>query len=168
MTCSRDGVADCGMAGRVQTAARSGRTWVGCLPVAPLTEPGAQAASASSRQTKGGASRSQDARTAGLQRAEGETCTSCTLPCTVLGKIPSRPHILCTLLMYSPASTACRYGPGVPSTCPCPRPGQATASRKSNSDSPDSQPGLTAFPSKVLPCSDHQLAVWSRFVSSAW
>lgn len=116
MTCSRDGVADCGMAGRVQNAARS---HLGGVPSCCSTHrPRSAAAPASSRQTKGGASRSQDARTAGLQRAEEETCTCRTLSCIVLGKIPSRPHILCTLLMYSPASTACRYGPGVASACP--------------------------------------------------
>jgi hypothetical protein len=75
MTCSRDGVAGCGMAGRVQNAGRSHLTGVGCLPFAPHTERGAQLHLRSSRQMKGGASRSQDARTAGLQPAEEEACT---------------------------------------------------------------------------------------------
>lgn len=77
MTCSRDGVADCGMAGRVQNA---GRPHLGGVPSCRSTHRARRvAASASSRQTKGGASRSQDAQTAGLQRAEEGECTHWSL-----------------------------------------------------------------------------------------
>lgn len=170
MTCSRDGVADCGMAGRVQNAARQARSHLGGVPSCRSTHRArsAAASASSSRQTKGGASRSQDARTAGLERTEEQPCTSCTLPCTTLVKIPARPHILCMISMYPPASSACSYDPRVPSTRRALVLVKPQESGSSNSGSPDSQPGLTASPSKVSPCSDHQLAVSSCLVSSAW
>lgn len=164
MTCSRDGVVDCGMAGRVQNA---GRSHLGGVPSCRSTHRARSApAPASSRQTKGGASRSQDARTAGLERAEEEACTHRTLPCIVPGKIHSFPHVVHRLCMYRPGCAPSRYGAMDPSYMPYPRPGQATAA-SSNSDG---LPGLhfPRFPSKVSPCSDHHLAVLSRLVPSAW
>lgn len=156
------------MAGRVQTA---GRSHLGGVPSCRSTHRARSApAPASSRQTKGGASRSQDARTAGLEHAQRRRhlhTVHSNVSC--LGRY-IHPHMLC----ICSACTALRVlhlgtAHWIPPTCRAlalVKP-QQQASKQQASNS-DGLPGLhfPRFPSKVSPCSDHHLAVSSLAPSS--
>lgn len=105
-----------------------GRSHLGGVPSCRSTHRArSTAASASSRQTKGGASRSQDAQTAGFQCAGEGHVHEVFCHVSHSGRYIRAPHAKRTSCMYHPAIAASGYTPLGSLYTPCPRPGQATA-----------------------------------------
>lgn len=127
MTCSRrDGVADCGMAGRVQNARQVAPGW-GPFPVAPHTEAGAQLhLPAAGRQREERAAHKMHRRR-GYNAQRGSHVHEVFYHVSHSGRYIRAPHDISTLRMYRPAIAAFRYKSLGSLDTPCPRPGQATA-----------------------------------------
>lgn len=129
MTCSRDGWQTVGW--QEGCRMQPGRTWVGCLPVAPRTEAGAQLhlPAAGRRREERAAHRMHGRRGSNAQRRRHVHAALCHvsysgryLPVPIFYVLSS-----CTLPQLLHVGTILRFPLHL--GMPCPRPGQATESR---------------------------------------